>query len=151
MWTVPILFGVGCAAAFGFAARSRDPDAMHLALGLAGVWLCANLVWYFDSLWLLPALDWLFGTAAVVAWWGSRTKWVCLLVQLTTARLILHVLDYATGHAFLVGYIHGLNLLFLLELLAVSYEGWRDGVPMFYCIRRLSLFLRSSRSPEMKG
>jgi len=151
MWTVPILFGIGCAVACMVAARSGNPDAKHLSLGLLAMWALANAAWYFNALVLLSALDWAFGTVAVVAWWGSNAKWIGWLIHLTLARLVLHVLDYATGHAFLVSYIHGLNLLFMLELVAVSYEGWRGGLFLFRGFRRLHLFLRSSQADKVKG
>ena len=150
IWTVPILFGLGCAAALRLAAHSRNDDAKHLAWGLVAVWACANLAWYINAMWLIPAVDWLFGMVAVVAWKVSGDRWLALLVQFTAVRLILHVLDALTGHAFLVPYIHGLNLMFTLQLLAVSYEGWADGIPLFSGFRRLRVFLRSERAQETR-
>lgn len=151
MFVMPVLFGLGCAVAIWFSAYSNDPDAKPLALGLTAVWGLANAAWLLDALWLLPALDWLIGMTALIAWWAHGQRWVAFLVQLVAARLILHVLDLATGHVFLVPYIHGLNALFTLELLAVSYTGMGNGIRVLRSFRAVRLFLRSSPQAKVKG
>jgi hypothetical protein len=147
MLTVPILFGLGCAASVWLAA----PEAKRFAWALLGVWAAANAAWFYDMLSLMPLLDLAVGVVAVKAWSIRRTIWLSVLIQLISARLILHILNYVTSGVFLVPYIHGLNLLFMLELFIVSSGGLcGDCFHLLRGLRRISVFPRSAPAPEVK-
>jgi hypothetical protein len=152
MHIVPVLCGIGCVAAFGVATYSRDADARRLALLLCGTWAAANLLWLLNILEYLPVLDWLIGVQAVVISATRSDKWVRLFIWVIALRLTLHVVDYLTGHAFLVQYIHGLNATFALLLMAVSYAGGchaRD--TMLGHLHRLGARLRNPLQARSQG
>lgn len=126
MHPVPILFGISCAAACWFAAQSRDPDVRLIAIYLAIEWALANAAWYADMLVVMPVFDFWCGVIALVFWWTRKDTWIALIVHLVAIRLVLHILDYLTGHAFLVPYIHALNATFALMLVTVAWPGGRN-------------------------
>lgn len=148
MFVVPVLFGIGCAAAMWVAAQSRDADARLLSVELFAMWALANVLWLFDRLDYLPALDWLIGVQAIVMLGERRAKWIRFFVLLIALRLTLHVVDYLTAHAFLVPYIHGLNATFALLLVAVSHAGGRHARDhLLGHLHRLGSRLRDPRTP----
>lgn len=123
IWTVPILLGIESAGATAVSALSGDDDATLLSTELAAMWALANLLWLYDGLQYLPALDWIVGVQAVVIATTRNEKWPRLFVLLIGARLTLHVVDYLTSHTFTVTYIHGLNATFALLVGIMFYVG----------------------------
>lgn len=141
MHPVPILFGLGC----GLAVWLTAPEAKRYALCLLAMWAAANALWFYDRLEFLPVLDLALGAYVLRSWPVNRPWWVTILIQLIALRLILHVLDYATGNMFLVPYIHGLNLLFMLEIGVVCNGGTNDRLHLLRGFRSIRVFLRPRR------
>jgi len=144
IWTVPVLLGVGC----GLTLWSvRDPDARLLALSLCGFLVMGGVFWYHDAMWGFPVMDWLLGVVSLVIWWSRREAWVALFVQLIAIRLIMHVLDTITGHAFVVPYIHALNATFALLLVVTASSGGRlNGSVLLRGLHRLRRVLSQAAS-----
>lgn len=143
MFIVPTLFGLGCCLAIWLAA----PEAKGFALGLLLVWAGANAAWFYNQMDILPVLDLAMGFYAVYRLRFKNTFYLWALTQLIGARLVLHVLDDLTGSLFIVPYIHGLNLLFMTELLVISHTGGLGiGVSMLRGLRSVRLFLRSPKA-----
>lgn len=123
MHPVPILFGIGCMVTAWFATQSRDYDVRAVAAYLAVMWAGMNALWFADLMVIFPVFDWFCGVMAVFLWWTRRARWVALVAQIATARLVLHVLYSLTGDAFTVPYIHALNATFAGMLVTVAYPG----------------------------
>lgn len=137
------LFGLGCVVAMIFSRH--DTDRLFMARSLTVVWALANAAWLYNCMWALPVLDWFLGALALITWWTNKSRWAWLFVQVVTARLILHVLDYLTGDLYLVPYIHALNATFVFLLVVVSYQGGRyDFDNLLRRVRRLRSILAAT-------
>lgn len=136
MYTVPALLGIACLISMWVAAQSRDPDAVLITRLLAVLWIAANLLWWMDALWLLPAFDWIIGMLSLtMLLWGSGASWLGVIVQLIMVRLVFHALDYLTGHGAFVTYAHFLNVTYAGLLFAAASSGGanaRDNLRRFF-------------------
>lgn len=136
MEIVPILFGIGCAVAYGAAAYSRDKDTRSVAGYLVLIWAFANMAWYTNTLLFLPVLDMLLGMEVVRIWWRTQANWVALVANAVAIRLVLHVLDALTGHVFVSAYLHAINATFVWMLVVVAYGGGHNGSGLADHMRR---------------
>lgn len=126
MLAVPVFFGLTCVAACWVAAHAEDRDALLLARVLTVIWALANAAWFVNQLRWLPLVDWYAGMLGVVVWMARDTRWVRTFLGLIGLRLVLHVVDYLTGQALLVPYIHALNAAFFALLVITAYPGGRN-------------------------
>src|ERR1043165_5823484 len=144
MWAVPIICGIGCAVALLITAFSRDGSSLALAIGRCAVLVIANMLWFTDQLWFLPALDLYIGGLARIIWHHTRRQEAAILVHLVIVRLAAHAIDTLTGHAYLVTYLWVLNIAFALQLLVIISWGGHIGQLLDFgarCLRRLGGFL----------
>lgn len=151
IYLVPALAFIGCIAAWWLATPNAE-GTRTLALGNLFLWAGANLCWLSNNLWALPLLDLFLGGIAIVLWWVAPAAWLRFYTNMIAARLILHVLDVLTGHAFTVPYINALNATFAAMLVAVAYPGgWNGCRRLLRGVRRLGGFLPSTAQRGMIG
>lgn len=127
LWVVPVLAGLACAVSAWRAHRSGSHAARFLALGTGFIWAFANLGWLCNALWLLPVGDVLVGVGAFALARQDGPRWVAAYADLMGVRLILHVLNSATGQAFQISYFHALNATFAGLIVAVGISGGGNG------------------------
>lgn len=125
IWLFPALFGLGCLAAM-YRARG-DGLRLSLALGLCAVWIVANLMWLGNAIKWIVVPDFLFGVAALLAWVERHSLWATQLVILAYLRLAAHAAFEMSGGVHVIPFIHVLNALFALQLIAVSMPGGIHG------------------------
>jgi hypothetical protein len=121
-----MLAALACAISGIFAYRSGERSAKTLALGNAFVWAVANCGWLYSAMWLLPIADWYIGIVATVIYWAAPSGWLRIYINLVAARLVLHVIDYMTGHMFFVPYLHAVNATYAGMVIATAYSGGKD-------------------------
>lgn len=143
MDAMPFLFGLGCAACLWCAVRSRDPDAKMLAGALTIMWALTNTAWLLDALWVFPLIDLTAGILGLHLWGVRRAVWLDAFCRTIFVRLVLHILDGLTGHAFLVPYLHALNATFAWMLVLVASSGGGHGILDFDILRGRFRRLRS--------
>jgi hypothetical protein len=155
LWAVPLLAFVACAISGWIAYRSDDRCGRLMALSNLLVWTVANAGWLYSSMWLLPIVDWYVGIGAISLWWMAPRPWLRVYINLVAARLILHLLDTLTGHAFFVPYLHAVNATYAGMLVCAGLSGgkndftrWRDRL---HLLRRLRGLRGTVSSAEARG
>ncbi len=116
MAVATILFGVGCAATL-WLARTNERRFV-LALGLAYVWMVANLAYHVDALLVAAGMDVLLALAAMGV---GRSAVADEVIVLSLARVSLHF-AYAMGLSFGV-FAVAYNIAFAAQLAAVAAPG----------------------------
>jgi hypothetical protein len=133
--------------ACGAAWRCRADRARRLvSCALLALWGCANLLWQWDALHLLPLADFAVALLALLIWTENPKPWAALVLALAYFRLALHAGNEVSGGTFLVGYIHALNALYALQLVVVSFSGGANECRGVLCLFLDRHLFRPSRT-----
>lgn len=144
VWLFPALFGIGCLIAL-YQARGEGLR-LSLAFGLAAVWASANLLWLAGSIQMIAIPDFALGVVALLVWVERHTRWATQMVILSYLRLAAHAMFEMTGGTYVIPFIHALNALFVLQLIAVSMPGGIHGLTRLLSVFGLHHFRRPVRA-----
>lgn len=121
IYVVPLALGMGCCLAVFRSAIQRDKHPLALSLILTINFLVANVAWKLNGLWVLPFLDLMLVSSALLINEIDEGNSSRIFLDIVYIRMAAHLVGAVFGVEYVVPYIHLLNATFACMVLVVLF------------------------------